>query len=88
MKWNLDDPAGHNGLVVIGFSGGDPTGAPCHVGPMRGYMPQPTVLIEVAPGSVVHWAQSLCRLATPEEAIDYWRRRAEAAEVELRGMKP
>jgi hypothetical protein len=87
VKWNVDKPSQHMGLVVVGFDASDPEMRPTHVGPMRGYMPDPTVLIEVAPDNVVSWSVRICRLATSEEAIEYWRQRAVQAEIDLQGLK-
>lgn len=76
----------NSGHVVIGFSGGDPERKPWHIGLMRGYMPEPTVIIEGESGEQVHWAVSLCRPATHEEALAFWRERAEKAEAKLAAL--
>lgn len=64
--------------VLIGFSGGD--NSAMHIGTYIGFMGQPTYIIQTEAGQV-HWAESLTRVATPEETIDYWRARALAAEA-------
>ena len=84
--FDVNNPGSHNGQLVVGYSGGDPSAAPWHVGPMRGYAAEPTVLIEVGPGHLVHWVVSLCRLATHDEEVAYWRKRAEEAEEQLKAQ--
>jgi hypothetical protein len=88
MKWNVDDPASHVGLVVVAFAACDHRQQhPQYIGPMRGYMPDPTVLIEISTGECVHWSSRLCRLATAEQAIAYWRGRAEVAELAMKAPR-
>ena len=70
------------GAMVVGFDACDPARSPWHIGPAIGYMAHPTVIIET-PSGQVHWSAHLCRPATVDESISYWRNRAEQAEATL-----
>lgn len=45
-------------------------------------MTEPTYILRSPEGRIEHWAKSLVREATTEEAIDYWKQRALRAEKE------
>lgn len=51
------------------------------------YLDQPSVQIRDENGCVHAWAASLVREATPDEAIAYWRERANAAEMKLQELQ-
>lgn len=50
-------------------------------GIMVGHHAHPVNLIDTGDGVHRAWATHLCRLATHEEAVDFWRRRALSAEA-------
>lgn len=64
--------------VLVAFCAPSPTDVH-FVGVASGYYDQPTYIIHSA-GKECVWAASLCREATPDEAIEYWRKRALDAE--------
>jgi hypothetical protein len=54
---------------------------------MTGYYDCPSALIDTGNGHQAAWALHLCRPATPEEAEQFWRDRALAAEEKLAELK-
>lgn len=64
--------------VLVAFCNPSPD-VPHFVGVAVGYYDQPTYIIQ-REGRECTWAASLCREATPDEAIEYWRDRALNAE--------
>lgn len=71
------DWTGVLGQVVIGFYGGDAGKEPRHMGVMVGYMSDPTVVLETPEGQQIHWSANLCRPATRDEEVSYWKCQAE-----------
>lgn len=66
------------GKLVVRFSGVDNEEI-FGLGLAYGYHDQPVYLIE-EDGENVAWAAQLTRAATPDEQIEYWKRRALVAE--------
>lgn len=78
------------GKVVVAFTAPNP-GRPHFVGVLQAYYACPVALIDCGDGRGAPWAMHLCRSATLEEAAEFWRRRALAAEgtiKELTSGKP
>jgi hypothetical protein len=73
--------------IVVAFCAPNPE-IPHFTGQAVGFYDCPTVLIDRGDGHAHAWAAHLARPATPNEAIEYWRRRAEAAEARIHGMTP
>lgn len=63
-------------LVVAEYA----TGGTAFIGECIGYQASPSYLFDVGGERPATWLEDLCREATPEEAIAYWRDRALAAE--------
>jgi len=65
----------HDRLVVATY--GSSEGAINFIGEVTGFLNEPSVCFKAEPGECpCTWAASLCRLATPEEEIVYWKARA------------
>ena len=73
----------NNGKVVVAFTAPNPQ-MPHFIGQMIGHYDCPTALIDTGDERASAWALHLCRPATPEEAKEFWRARALAAEGQLR----
>jgi hypothetical protein len=69
--------------IVVGFAACDHEQKLWHVGQAIGFLPEPSVIIDTGDGHV-HWIASICRLATHDEEVAYWRDRAERAETAIR----
>ncbi len=70
------------GMIVVAVDG--VTGEPNFVGECFGYMGEPTYMMTKEDGTRATWAQSITRVATPDEELAYWRNRAMQAE-KMRG---
>ncbi|WP_332689476.1 hypothetical protein [Devosia sp.] len=69
--------------VLVAFCN-DSKDHPHFMGEAIGYYDQPVYMLQ-SNGKECTWAASLCREATPEEAIEYWRNRALKAEDTMTG---
>ena len=65
--------------IMVAFTAASPQA--CHdIGIVMAYVPEPTYQLINKNGESFHWHTNLCRPATMEEALDYWRSRALIAE--------
>jgi hypothetical protein len=74
------------GRLVVGFDMSDPDQKIWHIGKVIGYRERPTVILDCG-DQKVNWVADICRLATHDEEVAYWRSRAEAAEARARGVR-
>ena len=56
-------------------------GGPAELALVYSYTDQPTFGLTAVDGHKFNWVAHLCREATPYEAVEYWKARAEAAEA-------
>ena len=72
------------GKIVVVFGG--VTKETLYTGECSGYYTGPTICIDDGSDHGIVWAANLCRMATSEEATEYWKDRAMKAEEKLNAM--